>query len=201
MQLAPPCAVTLLRSASPAALSTLVAAAIGCGSTAALPVTAGTGPAPALPAPAPTIVPLVNVAPAKGWRPGATPVPAPALRVNLFASGLDHPRWLYVLPNGDVLVAETNAPARPDDAKGVRGWAMKRLMKTAGAGVPSADRITLLRDADGDGVAELRTVFAEGLRSPFGMALVGDAFYVANTDAVVRFTYADGVTRLSSTPS
>ena len=107
------------------------------------------------------------------------------LRVGAFASGLDHPRWLLVLPNGDVLVAETNAPPKPDDSTGVKGWMPGLVMKRAGAGVPSANRITLLRDADGDGVAETRSVLLRDLNSPFGMALVGERLYVANTDAVV----------------
>ena len=113
-----------------------------------------------------------------------------------YASGLDHPRWLYVLPNGDVLVAETNAPPKPEDGKGIRGWVMKQVMKRAGAGAPSANRITLLRDADGDGIAETRSVFLEGLNSPFGMALVGNDFYVANSDAVLRFPYVAGAIRI-----
>jgi glucose/arabinose dehydrogenase len=120
------------------------------------------------------------------------------MTVTAFATGLDHPRWLYVLPNGDVLVAETNAPPRPEDCKGIKGWFMKRFMKIAGAAVPSANRITLLRDADGDGVAESRGAFLEGLASPFGMALVGDALYVANTDALVRFPYRAGEMRITA---
>jgi len=118
--------------------------------------------------------------------------------VNAFARDLDHPRWLYVLPNGDVLVAETNAPPKPDDAKGIKGWLSQLVMKRAGAGVPSANRITLLRDADGDGIAEQRSVLLEGLNSPFGMALVGHDLYIANTDAVRRFSYADGDTRITT---
>jgi glucose/arabinose dehydrogenase len=120
------------------------------------------------------------------------PDAADELRVDAFVTGLDHPRWLYVLPNGDVLVAETNAPAEREDARGIKGWFMKRFMKKAGAAVPSADRITLLRDADGNGVAETRTAFLENLHSPFGMALVGNTFYVANTDAVMAFQYNEG---------
>jgi len=126
------------------------------------------------------------------------PVAAPGLAVRAFASGLDHPRWLYVLPNGDVLVAETNTPPKPDDNKGIKGRIMKYFMKKAGAAVPSANRITLLRDADGDGVAELRTVLLQGLASPFGIALAGDALYVANTDALVRFPYRSGDTRITA---
>lgn len=163
-----------------------------------LPVHEGSGPNPTLPTPNPTLIPTVHIAPAKGWPAGTTPVAAPGFAVNAFVSGLDHPRWLYVLPNGDVLVAETNAPPRPEEGKGIRGWFMKRVMKRAGSAVPSANRITLLRDADGDGRAETRTVFLQGLSSPFGMALVGQTLYVANTDAVVRFPYRPGETSISA---
>ncbi|MEO6687527.1 MAG: sorbosone dehydrogenase family protein, partial [Dokdonella sp.] len=118
--------------------------------------------------------------------------------MNAFAQQLDHPRWLYVLPNGDVLVAETDAPPKPDDAKGIKGWIMTRIMRNAGSGKsPSANRISLLRDADGDGIAESKTAFLAGLNSPFGMALVGNDFYVADTDALLRFTYASGETSIS----
>jgi glucose/arabinose dehydrogenase len=158
----------------------------------------GIGPNPTLPAPDKQLVPTLNIAPAVGWPAGAKPQPAPGLAVGAFATGLQHPRWLYVLPNGDVLVAETNAPERPEEGKGVRGWIMKNAMKKAGAAVPSADRITLLRDADGDGVAELKTVFLEGLKSPFGMALVGNDFYVANADGIVRYPYTPGETHIDA---
>ncbi|HEX2205511.1 MAG TPA: sorbosone dehydrogenase family protein [Longimicrobium sp.] len=179
-----------------------VAAACGaCGGSARLPVSAGTGPDPALPPPRRSLIPVVHVAEARGWPPGRTPVAAPGTAVAAFATGLDHPRWLHVLPNGDVLVAETNAPPRPDDGRGLRGWFMRVFMKRAGAAVPSANRITLLRDADGDGVAEVKTAFLEGLRSPFGMALVGGDLYVANTGAVVRFPYAAGQTRITAQPT
>jgi hypothetical protein len=143
----------------------------------------------------------VHIASAKGWPAGEHPVAASGLRVTALATGLDHPRWLHVLPNGDVLVAETNAPPRPEDGKGIKGWFFKKFQKKAGGAVPSANRITLLRDADGDGVAETRTVFLDGLRSPFGMALVGDSLYVANTDAVVRYPYTRGQTRIASAPA
>src|SRR5688500_8576241 len=161
-----------------------------------LPESAGVGPTPQLPPPAKSLIPTVHVATARGWPAGATPTAVAGTRVNAFASGLDHPRWLYVLPNGDVLVAETNAPPKPAD-KGIKAWIMKRVMKKAGAGVPSANRITLLRDADGDGVAETKTIFLQGLNSPFGMTLVGNNFYVANTDAVVRFPYSEGQTQIT----
>ncbi|MGH6944805.1 MAG: PQQ-dependent sugar dehydrogenase [Geminicoccaceae bacterium] len=178
----------------------LVVAALGlsaCGEQATLPISAGVGPSPELPPPNATFIPTVNIAPAKGWMDGATPTAADGLKVSSFAEGLDHPRWLYVLPNGDVLVAETNAPPRPEDTGGVKGWVMGLLMKDAGAGVPSADRITLLRDADGDGTVDTRSVFLEGLHSPFGMTLVGNDFYVADTDALLRFPYEEGETRIT----
>ncbi|MEA3193642.1 MAG: hypothetical protein QOD26_1975 [Betaproteobacteria bacterium] len=153
---------------------------------------------PSLPQPTKTLIPTVKIAPAKGWPEGTMPTAAAGGAVTPFAKGLDHPRWVYVLPNGDVLVAETNAPERPEEGKGIKGRAMKSVMKRAGAAVPSANRITLLRDADGDGVAEMRAPFLEGLNSPFGMALVGNDLYVANTDAVVRFAYTPGATRIDA---
>ena len=164
-----------------------------------LPVEAGMGTNPELPPPQKTLIPTVRIAPAKGWPAGVTPSAAAGYTVNAFATGLDHPRWLYVLPNGDVLVAETNAPPKPEQ-KGLRARLMKYFFKKAGAAVPSANRITLLRDADGDGVAETRHVFLQNLFSPFGMALVGDTFYVANADAVVRFPYRSGATSISDAP-
>ena len=167
-----------------------------CGEQARLPVSAGMGPNPELPPPKTSLIPTVHIAPAKGWPDGVAPTAAPGLAVTSFADGLDHPRWLHVLPDGDVLVAETNGPPRPEDARGIKGWAMKLVW--AGAATPSADRITLLRDADGDGIVESRSVFLDGLHSPFGMALVGRDFYVANTDAVVRFPYEEGRTQITA---
>ena len=169
-----------------------------CGEVAKLPIADGTGPEPTLPPPVHTLVPTVRVAPAKGWPAGAMPQPATGTRVAAFASGLDHPRWLYVLPNGDVLVAETNAPPKPDDRRGIKGWAMGLMMKKAGAGAPSANRITLLRASNGDGVVDVRSVLIEGLHSPFGMVLIGNDLYVADTDAVLRFPYSAGDTRISA---
>ena len=187
---------------SPANLIPLLAivALAACADTATLPVAAGTGPNPTLPPPTRTLVPTVNIAPAIGWAAGETPTAAAGTSVNAFASGLDHPRWLYVLPNGDVLVAESNAPPKPDDAKGVRGWVMGLVMKRAGAGTQSANRITLLRDTNGDGVAETRSVFIENLSSPFGMVLIGDTLYVANTDGIVAFAYTPGATHIVGAP-
>ena len=169
----------------------------GCGGQATLPESAGFGPEPELPPPQSTLIPTVQIAPAKGWPSGATPVAAAGLEVNAYATGLDHPRWLLVLPNGDVLVAESNGPPRPDDARGVKGWAATLIMERAGATVPSANRITLLRDTNADGVADFRSSLLTGLNSPFGMALVGDQLYVANTDSVVRFPYHAGDTAIT----
>jgi len=167
-----------------------------CGDKSTLPQGADIGPQPELKAPNKTLIPTVNIAKATGWPAGVMPTAAAGLDVNAFATALDHPRWLYVLPNGDVLVAESNAPAKPD-AGGIRNWIQSKVMARAGAGVPSANRITLLRDADGDGVAELKTVFLKNLHSPFGMALVGDMLYVANADAIVRFNYKEGATEIT----
>ncbi len=168
------------------------------GDMATLPDEASMGPNPTLPQPTTSLVPTVHVATAKGWPPGVAPTPAPGLAVKAYAAGLDHPRWLYVLPNGDVLVAETNAPPRPQDDGGIRGWASRMVQERAGAGVASANRITLLRDADHDGVAETKTVFIAGLNAPFGMALVGQDLYVANTDAILRFPYVAGATGIDA---
>src|SRR3954468_1153361 len=173
-------------------------AGAGCAEMSRIPRGADVGPDPLLVEPQHRWLPTLQVAPAAGWPPGVQPQAAPGLRVTAFAEGLTHPRNLLVLPNGDVLVAETNAPERPDDGNSIKGFFMKLFMKVAGAGVKSPDRITLLRDADGDGVAETRETFLAGLHSPFGMALVGDSLYVANTDAVVRFPYRTGDTRITA---
>jgi glucose/arabinose dehydrogenase len=162
------------------------------------PVEAVMGWRPDLAAPRKQTIPTVEIADVVGWQGGAKPVAAPGLQVAAFAKGLVHPRWLYRLPNGDVLVAETNSP--PRDGGGITGWVMGLLMNKAGAGVPSANRITLLRDTNGDGVADVRSAFMTGLNSPFGMALVGDQLYVANTDALVRVPYATGTTRITARP-
>jgi glucose/arabinose dehydrogenase len=179
------------------ALFTFVLAA--CSDIAKLPEQADTGPTPTLVAPKPTKIPTINIAPAKGWPAGTTPVAGPGLAVNAFATEFDHPRWIYVLPNGDVLVAEANRPAKKPS--GLRAWIMSKVQKRAGAGTPSADRITLVRDADGDGTAEVRSIFLSNLFSPFGMALVGDQLYVANADAIVRFPYTPGALQITAAPT
>jgi glucose/arabinose dehydrogenase len=171
-----------------------VAGVSACGDTATLPVNAGIGPSPQLPPPHPTMFPTVNIAPVSGWPSGQTPIPARGFKVDSIAEGLDHPRWICVLPNGDILVAETNAPPKPDDGKGIRAWAMHLVMGRAGAGVPSANRITLLHPTP-HGVK--RYTFLEGLNSPFGMALIGHDLYVADSDALLRFPYQNGQTHIT----
>jgi glucose/arabinose dehydrogenase len=156
------------------------------------------GANPKLVEPVKNAVPTVKVAPVKRWEKGDKPLTAPGFSVAAFAENLDHPRWIYVLPNGDVLVAETNAPPKPEDGKGIKGFFMKKAMKKAGAATKSANRITLLRDADGDGTPEVREAFLENLNSPFGMALVGEDFYVADTDKVMKFKYTEGDTKITA---
>ena len=177
-------------------LALLAMACSACAEQATLSVPQGSGPNPQLPAPNPGLLPTVNIAPAVGWPAGGKPTAA-GTQVSAFAEDLDHPRWLYVLPNGDVLVAESNAPAA-NSGFSLKGWIAGKIMARAGAGVPSANRITLLRDSDGDGVADLRSVLLEGLNSPFGMALVDNELYVANSDAVLRFPYTAGETRIGA---
>ena len=156
------------------------------------------GPRPTITPPREEAWPTIGVAKAVGWPKGAKPTAASGLTVAAFATGLEHPRWLYRLPNGDVLVAETNSP--PRDVGGVTGLVMGYLMKRGGAAVPSPNRITLLRDSNGDGVADVKTTFMTGLNSPLGMALVGDTLYIANTDALVRVPYTEGTTSISAKP-
>lgn len=161
----------------------------------------GFGPNPTLPAPEKTLIPTVNVAKAEGWPSGARPVAPAGLAVSAYASGLDHPRWLYVLPNGDVLVAETNKPPPPErEMSGIKGVVMKMQMKKAGAGVASANRITLLRGIGANGMAATRTTFLEGLYGPFGMALVGNELFIANADAIVKVPYQTGQTSIKARP-
>jgi glucose/arabinose dehydrogenase len=186
----------LRRSALLAAPMVLVLAA--CAPGASLPVEQGFGPNPVLPEAKKQALPVVKIAKVVGWAAGETPKVAEGLKVAALASGLDHPRWLYVLPNGDVLVAETNSPERPGDSGGLKGWIASKIMASAGAGTKSPNRLILLRDANGDGVAEVKTTFLTGLNSPFGMSLIGDTLYVANTDAVMAFPYVAGETNITA---
>lgn len=184
----------LLTGASCALLLTMT----GCTMPSKSPINDSYGSQPHLPKPKSRLLPTVNIAPAKGWPEGKMPTPATGLKVQAFAKGLQHPRWLYVLPNGDVLVAETDAPPKPDDSKGIKGKIMKWVMQRAGSSHPSANHISLLRDSNGDGVAEQKTVFLQNLNSPFGMALIGNRLYVANTDALMRFPYQNGMTQITA---
>ena len=159
------------------------------------------GTSPQLPPPRTSLIPVVKVARAVGWPSGAMPVTSEGLKVTAFATGLDHPRWLHVLPNGDVLVAESNGPADRRRAGGIRGWFMRRYARKAGAAVPSADRITVLRDSDGDGIAETRSIILRNLKSPFGMALSGGMLYVATADALLRVPYKEGQLTISAPPT
>lgn len=188
---------TLMMSAA----GVVALAVAACARPAEEPVSVAYGANPALPEPDSSLVPVVKVAEAVRWAEGEKPIAAQGLQAQAFAGNLDHPRWLHVLPNGDVLVAEANAPERPDQGQGVRGFFQKEAMEKAGAVTKSANRITLLRDADGDGVAESSFPFITGLNSPFGMAFAGGRLYIANTDAVVSVAYQDGVTQITETPT
>jgi glucose/arabinose dehydrogenase len=166
------------------------------GEHATLPVTAGIGPNPQLPPPVPGLFPTVKIAPVEGWKNGAHPIPAAGLAVSALATGFDHPRNLLVLPNGDILVCETNGPARPGDSTGLKGWIANQIMTYAGATTSSPNRIILLRpDSKG---AVTRFVFLTGLTSPYGMALIGTDFYVANTDNLMRYSYTQGATSITT---
>lgn len=184
------------------------AAIVACGETARLPFEAGVGPTPQLPAPNRTLIPTVKVSEAIGWTDTAGPIAPAGFEVTALARQLDHPRWVYTLPNGDVLVAESNKPPKepgaPEAKKGpigmIKDFVQGKVMKRAGAEVPSANRITLLRDTDGDGLAETRNVFIQGLQSPFGMALVGNELFIANANALVKVPYTEGQTAAAGAP-
>jgi glucose/arabinose dehydrogenase len=158
------------------------------------------GPNPPLANPQTTALPTVNVAKAEGWPAGKTPTPAEGLKVNEFAGGLTHPRFLLVLPNGDVLAAETDDPGTDRSGGNLRGAIQEMLMKKAGSSQGSANRISLLRDADGDGVAETKTALLTGLYSPFGMALANGELYVANADGIIAYPFHPGQTRITARP-
>ena len=181
-------------------ISILTLVLAGCGSSASLPLEKGMGASPAIPQPTTSLFPTINIADAKGWPTGAHPTAAAGLTTMAFASGLDHPRWILPLPNGDVLVPEASAPVRPDETKGIKNFFMGLFMKSAGADVPSANRLTVLRDADGDGIAESRSVLVAGLNSPIGMAVANGQLYVADTDAIVRFPFIPGQTKITDAP-
>ena len=180
----------------PAAL--VVGSLMACGEPTRLPPGADLGAHPTLTQPRSSLIPTVNIAPAKGWPDGLMPTPMAGMQVSPLAIDLAHPRWVYSLPNGDVLVAESNAPPKPDDGQGIKGMVMQWVMGRAGAGVPSANRITLLREAAVNGGSGFRTVFLQNLNSPFGMTLIGNDLYVATTDAVLRFPYETGQTSISA---
>lgn len=181
-----------------AAYALLTSALISCADVPPKEPVPGYGALPILPEPQSSFIPTVSIARAKGWPANMTPTAAPGLAVHAFATGLNHPRMVHGLPNGDVLVAETNAPEKEPGAGGLREWVMKKVMSIAGAGVPSPDRITLLRDSNGDGIADVKTLFLKNLHSPFGMALIGNELYVANTDAIVRYPYQTGQTEITA---
>lgn len=193
-----------LKTPSPLTLRFTVSACMialaGCSQPAKLPETAGFGPDPDLSAKNPTWFPTIHVAEAVGWPEGKKPASAPGTNVVAFASDLQHPRWLYELPNGDILVAETNHNEKTDGFD-LKSWVASLFMKDGGAKAESMNRITLLRDKDGDGVAEERHVFIKNLHSPFGMALVGNTFYVANADSLVKFPYEEGQTEITAAPT
>ena len=169
-------------------------AVVSCGKPKTLPASAGIGPNPTLPEPDYFLFAPVKLAPPVGWLGTQAPTPAPGLAVTKFAAGLNHPRWLYVLPNGDVLVAETDGPG--EVTKRPKDIIMRIAMHSVGAEMSRNHRILLLRDANGDGIAETRSVFLEHLHSPFGMALVGGDLYVADTDALLRYPYREGATSI-----
>ena len=181
---------------------------VACGETAKLPFEAGVGPNPQLPAPNKTLIPTLKIAEASGWNDTAGPTAAAGFKVVALARGLDHPRWVYTLPNGDVLVVESNKPPKEPGApqaekslfQKAKGVVQGMVMKRAGAEVPSANRITLLLDANNDGVAETRNVFIQGLNSPFGVVLVGNELFIANADALVKVPYVEGQTSATAAP-
>jgi len=170
------------------------------GSPAEYTVAQVTGADPLLAAPDPQTIPTVEVAEPIGWADGAAPEAAEGLAVNRFAEGLEHPRVIYAMPGGDILIAETNAPERPVAGGGITNLVAGFLFRRAGAAVPSPNRLVLLRDADGDGVAEARHVLRDDLASPSGIAWHDGKLYVANHDAVLRFEYEEGATTLAGAP-
>jgi glucose/arabinose dehydrogenase len=178
-------------------LSATAIALAGCGNNAFLPESASYGAKPELPPPQESLIPVNNTASVETWKEGQAPTPAPGLTVSKFAASLDHPRWIYVLPNGDVLVAESNKGTSWADTMGYGGWVESLYRRISGLSTKSANRITLLRDTNGDGIADVKTTFLSGLNAPFGMALIRDTFYVADTDALLAFPYHAGETQIT----
>jgi glucose/arabinose dehydrogenase len=181
-----------------------VAAALtlaGCMSKGSPEPLAAFGPDPQLPSPQSALIPMLGTPKAVGWPAGAAPTAPSGFTVTRFAEGLDHPRWVYVLPNGDVLAAESaSEPSKADKTNtGVRAWFQKIIMRRVGSQKPSPNKIILLRDINGDGVAELRQTFAQGLTRPYGMTLVGNTLYVANDNGVVSFPYSTGDLQVQGT--
>ncbi|MDO8906861.1 MAG: sorbosone dehydrogenase family protein [Pseudohongiella sp.] len=170
-----------------------------CGDQSQIPQENFFGPDPQLPEPTTSLLPTLHVAEAVGWPEGRTPIAAAGAQVTLFADSLQNPRWLYELPNGDVLVAEAQGPEGGSPG-GIKGWVTGLVKSRAISDAPNANRISLLRDVDGDGIAEVRLPFLEGLSSPFGMALVGDYLYVANADSLVRYPYESGQDMITAPP-
>lgn len=186
------------RSALAAALAVSLLAGAGCGEKPTLPIEQRTGPSPTLPAPQKSVLPTLKTPKAGAWSPGDAPAVPAGFVVNRFAERLDHPRWVYVLPNGDVLAALSSTEPKP--AKSIMEFVENLVQKRVGAQQPSPDQIVLLRDADGDGVAELQSVMIAGIRQPFGMALMGGQLYVGATDSLVRYPYKDGDRALTMPP-
>jgi len=190
------------RNATMALVFTASACVAACGTPSTVPEISGFGPMPPLPAPAKSLFPTVHIAPVKSFGEDDRPKAAPGFTVDALARDLDHPRWIYVLPNADVLVAEADAPAVHDQTGGpfkrVMAWIRKQVMKRAGAGVPSPDKIILLREAKDGRSAPTKSVLIEGLHSPFGMSLIGSDLYIADTDALLRFPYTRGETTIKS---
>lgn len=189
------------RSTSPAMRALIVCLFALAACTGAVDQDTGYGPNPQLGAPTPGILPTVNTAEAIGWADGAAPVAPEGFIVTRYAEDIVHPRWIYTLPNGDVLIAQSSTEAQRGG--GLLGWIRNMVQRGAGAFEEdgSPDRITLLRDSDGDGDVDERTDFAhEGLKQPIGMALIGEYLYVANTNAIVRFRYTPGMTQVSGAP-
>ena len=190
-----PTSSTLLTSVATALLLLLA----GCTETAKIPASSGFGPKPDLSHMNRKIIATINVAKAVGWPENTMPKVANGNYVVAFANHLEHPRWLYELPNGDILVAETNHIEKSESFS-IKSWIAGKLMAKGGAAVPSPNKIILLRDTNGDGIADEQHVFLKDLNSPFGMSLIGNSFYVANADKIVKFSYTTGQTEITSAP-